>query len=763
MKKEKYMDSSLPAEERARDLLQKMNRKEKVGQVNQRLYGFHAYEKRNGELSVSRAFEEEVEAFQGLGVLYGLYRSDPWSGRDFENGLYGEDAVKAYNMLQRYVLEHSRLGIPMLLSTECPHGHQALDGYLLPVNLAMGATFHPKLVEKAYHVCGKQMRELGVDMALISMLDVLRDPRWGRSEECFGEDPLLCAVMAEAVVRAVEEEQVGTVAKHFAAQGETTGGVNASAARIGERELREIHLPPMKRCADAGAEGVMAAYNEIDGVPCHANPFLLKTILRDEMGFDGIVMADGFAVDRLTMLTDDEMRAGVLALSSGVDVSLWDNGFSRLEEALDKGLVSEEVLDDAVLRVLTMKFQRGLFEKPFLQEEKERTYQFYDCRENLELARESMVLLKNCDKMLPLSLEKEQKIAVIGPNAMDLYSQLGDYTPPQREGCADNLFEGISHLVKEKKKEQITVTGYPGCQSGGRNPQLLEEAVKGAKVSDVTILVLGGSSSRFGEVTFDKNGAAIVGSASKMDCGEGVDLAGLEIPEEQRELADAVYAAAKKTVTVIVAGRPYCIGAFAEKSNALLYAFYPGPRGGEALADLLFGMEEPSGRLPVSLPRHSGQLPVYYNHRSSYEGISYCDMEKGALYSFGEGFGYGCIEYADFQLESRELFIASGHSPQLTLSFRVDNRSEAPAYAVPMVFLRHKQGTIIPRIAELKWFEKFRLKPNECRQVQVQLGVEELSVWNREMEQKAEAGGLHLMLKDGARMLYEADVAITEK
>ena len=255
MANEKFRDSTLSPAERAADLLSRLTLREKVGQVNQRLYGFNSYARTGDRVELSEDFQKEVERWGGLGVLYGLYRADPWADKDYATGLTGDTAVRAYNLAQRYVIEHSRFGIPMLLSTECPHGHQALDGYLLPVNLAMGAAWNPALVEEAFGVVGSQIREMGVDFALVSMLDVLRDPRWGRSEECYSEDPYLCAKNAEAAVRGCLSGGVDAVAKHFCAQGETTGGVNASAARIGERELREIHMPPMAAAAKAGAKG----------------------------------------------------------------------------------------------------------------------------------------------------------------------------------------------------------------------------------------------------------------------------------------------------------------------------------------------------------------------------------------------------------------------------------------------------------------------------------------------------------------------------
>lgn len=462
MANEKFRDSTLSPAERAADLLSRLTLREKVGQVNQRLYGFRSYVRTGDAVELAEDFKREVERWGGLGALYGLYRADPWADKDYATGLTGDTAVRAYNLAQRYVIEHSRFGIPMLLSTECPHGHQALDGYLLPVNLAMGAAWNPALVEEAFGVVSSQLKEMGVDFALVSMLDVLRDPRWGRSEECYSEDPYLCAKNAEAAVRGCLSGGVDAVAKHFCAQGETTGGVNASAARIGERELREIHMPPMAAAAKAGAKGVMAAYNEIDGVPCHASDWLLQDVLRGEMGFDGIVMADGVAIDRLSVLTGGDAAAnGAYALSAGVDVSLWDEGFTHLEEAVARGLVSEDVLDRAVLRVLEMKFARGLFEHPYLEEKPLTQFTAAQYPQSLELARQSAVLLKN-DGILPLDAKAKRRVAVIGPNADAIYQQLGDYTPPLREGAGVTVLDGLKAALQNSEirfAEGCTVCG----------------------------------------------------------------------------------------------------------------------------------------------------------------------------------------------------------------------------------------------------------------------------------------------------------------
>ena len=719
-----------------------MTLQEKIGQLNQKLYGFGIYERNGDEISFSQEFKDEVEKYGGLGTLYGLYRADPWSQKDYENGLYGENAVKAYNQMQEYVLEYSRLNIPALLSTECPHGHQALDSYLLPVNLNMGATFHPELIHSAYSVCGKQLRQMGVDLALISLLDVVRDPRWGRSEECFSEDPYLCSRMAEQIVKAVQDEGVSVVAKHFAAQGECTGGINASAARIGERELREIHLPAMKACADAGVDGVMAAYNEIDGVFCHANHHLLTDILRDEMGFDGVVMADGCAIDQLNVVTGDCVRSGAAALRAGVDIGLWDEAYGHLDEALEKGYITEEDIDRAVLRVLELKVKRGLFESPLLDEnQKPEEYSYEKYPQALQIARESVVLLENRNDILPLSKET-RKIAVIGPNADAVYNQLGDYSPQvKRENCS-TVLDGVRSYLGDK------AVYARGCGVFDGTQEELEEAVKLAEQSDITILVLGGSSSRFGEVSFDANGAAISEHGVSMDCGEGVDTAELSLPAVQRELAEKIFATGSKVITVIIGGRAYALDEVAEKSDAVLYGFYPGMQGGKAIGEILFGEVNPSGRLPVSLPRCTGQLPVYYNYKNSYRSMHYYNIPDGAAYTFGYGKSYTNFEYEDISFGKKDVAIEELHKNGIQVEMSIKNIGEQDGYAVPLVYIAGEQGSVVRRAKELKGFQKIWLKKGESKKVSIFLPSEAFAVWNSEMKFTVEPGRVQIILEE---------------
>ena len=758
MANEKFRDSTLSPAERAADLLSRLTLREKVGQVNQRLYGFRSYVRTGDAVELAEDFKREVERWGGLGALYGLYRADPWADKDYATGLTGDTAVRAYNLAQQYVIEHSRFGIPMLLSTECPHGHQALDGYLMPVNLAMGAAWNPALVEEAFGVVGSQIREMGVDFALVSMLDVLRDPRWGRSEECYSEDPYLCAKNAEAAVRGCLSGGVDAVAKHFCAQGETTGGVNASAARIGERELREIHMPPMAAAAKAGAKGVMAAYNEIDGVPCHANAWLLRDVLRGEMGFDGIVMADGVAIDRLSVLTGGDAAAnGAYALSAGVDVSLWDEGFTHLEEAVARGLVSEDVLDRAVLRVLEMKFARGLFEHPYLEEKPLTQFTAAQYPQSLELARQSAVLLKN-DGILPLDAKAKRRVAVIGPNADAIYQQLGDYTPPLREGAGVTVLDGLRAALQNSE-----IRFAEGCTVCGGETTGIADAARLAAESDLVVLVLGGSSSRFaGKAIFDTNGAAVAGSALQMDCGEGVDASDLALPGAQNALAEAVFAEGKPVVTVVISGRPHAVQDVAEKSRALLWAFYPGPWGGQAIAEVLTGAVEPSGCLPVSVPRTTGQLPVYYNARASYDPMRYRDVPNTPLYPFGFGLHYAALAVEAVRCDGAVSAAALRAGETLTVRCSVRNAAERPAWATVQLYIQGLSGSVVRRVKELKAFEKVCLAPGETREVALQLGLEALGVWNRQMQFDAEPGAVRLMLEESGNPVWSTEVQITE-
>jgi len=491
-------------------LLKEMTLKEKVGQLNQRLYGWEVYEKTEDGIRLTDTFKDEVARWDSLGFLYGVFRSDPWSGKNQETGLNKEEALEVSRLIQTYIKEHTRLKIPVFLSEECPHGHQALESTTMPTNISVGASWNPDLYAQVQALVSEELREKGAHLSLISTLDVARDPRWGRTEECFSEDPFLTSRFSIAALKGLQGEDDELIApnkslavlKHFAAQGSVMGGHNAGPVSIGERELYDIHLLPMQYSVRAGAMLCMAAYNDLDGMPCHGNGQLLKDILRNEFGFSGVVMADGCALDRLLPLTGSHEQAAAWALSSGVDISLWDQVYPHLEEAVLQGILNEEVLDQAVCRVLELKEKMGLFEDshPTIQRSCERDKK----QLNLKLATESLVLIKNEGNVLPLN--DVEKVAVIGPNANSLYNLLGDYTPYKAGGVGVTFLDGMRQVFDGE------ICYAPGSKLTEALPGGIHHALEMAKDAEVILTVLGGCSTRDFTTAFDTNGAAISGS-----------------------------------------------------------------------------------------------------------------------------------------------------------------------------------------------------------------------------------------------------------
>ncbi|WP_320775638.1 glycoside hydrolase family 3 N-terminal domain-containing protein [Streptomyces sp. CRN 30] len=731
----RYRDPHAPVEDRVRDLLGRMTLTEKVGQVNQRLYGWDAYERTPDGHRLTDTFRTEVAAYDGMGALYGLQRADPWSGVGFADGITAADGARVADTVQRHVVENTRLGIPVLLVEEVPHGHQALDGTVLPVNLAVGATWDPALHEAAAEAAGAELRARGGHVALVSALDLVRDPRWGRAEECYGEDPHLAARFTEALVRGMDRAGAAVVLKHFAGQGATVGGRNSAATELGPRELHEIHLAAAHAGVRAGAAGVMAAYNELDGLPCVASHALLTGLLRERWGYDGIVMADGAAVDRLVRLAGDPVAAGAMALAAGCDLSLWDGCFPRLAEAVTRGLVSEAALDTAVARVLTLKFRLGLFEHPYTP----RRRTGVSAREVSErTARACVTLLAHDGQTLPLG-PAVRRIAVLGPTADSVPHQIGDYTAPQRPGTGVTVLAGI----RAAAPAGVEVTHGTGSALTGDDRSALPEAVALAAAADVAVLVLGGSSARDGATAFADNGAAVVGGSAPpgMTCGEGVDLADLALPAGQRALLDAVAATGTPVAVVLVQGRPHALPDLSRTAGAVLSAWYPGPWGGRAVADVLFGHAEPEGRLPVSVPRSAAHLPVYYNGKDhGYRG--YVDQPATARYPFGHGLSYTTVEYGAPVLSRTSV---TSDDPTLTCTVTVANTGDRPVRETVQLYVRRTSGgSSWPRTRELRGFTRLRLGPGESGTAVFAVDAETLASVTRDLTPGVEPGELLL-------------------
>lgn len=682
------------------ELLKQMTTKEKVGQLNQRLYGWQVYEKKQGQIVLTDYFKNEVLRFGSIGWIYGVFRADPWSGKNHETGLSLAESKTVSRLIQSYLKEHTRLKIPAFLVEECPHGHQGLHSTTTPVNFSVGASWNPTLYEQVQNIVAEELREKGAHVGLISTLDVTRDPRWGRTEECFSEDSFLTSCFAKAAVKGLQgafgQKNVLAVLKHLAAQGSSMGGHNAGPVNIGDRELREIHLPPMVAGVAAGASGVMAAYNDLDGIPCHMNPYLLQTILREENQFKGIVMADGCALDRLA----DRMsvkEAAVQALTSGVDVSLWDNVYPSIEEAVNEGLISMAVLDQAVLRVLRLKEKLGLFRDTdpvdiVSKREKKALVS--------KLATESIVLLKNHQSFLPINKKQKQSIALIGPHIKNIYHLLGDYTPFKEESACVTISQGM----KEYASEQISIKEALGCGMTEGNQQYLEEAMKIAKEADMIILTMGGSSIRDFGTVFDDNGAALQGS-NEMTSGENIDLADLAIPQCQLALIKALAKLGKPMVGLMISGRPHLIESIEDYFTSILYCGYPGQYGGEAISTLLFGARIPSGHLAVSIPTTEGQLPVYYNYRHQAFQGDYLDKKGRPKYQFGYGLTYGDITSTiDSVSMANNTVEIKGHAT---------NQSAIGGSTTIQVYLKAYAKTVIPRVKVLCGFKKIMLEKNQ--------------------------------------------------
>lgn len=710
--KQPYRNASLPIEQRVEDLLSRMTLEEKAGQLVC-LMGWDSYQINGTKVTISEKFRHEVDSLHA-GMYWAVFRADPWTRKTIANGLNPASAAQAANAMQRYAIEHTRLGIPIFLAEEAPHGHMAIGTTVFPTGLGMAATWNPQLMQQAGSVIGKEIRLQGGHISYGPVLDLSRDPRWSRVEETLGEDPYLSGAMGAAMVQGLGggglNHPYTTIAtlKHFIAYGTTEGGQNGAPSVVGPRELKQTFLPPFKRAIDAGALSVMTSYNSLDGVPCTSNKTLLADVLRDEWGFNGIVVSDLFSIDGLrgthhTVATTQQ--AGIAALHAGVDVDLGGNCYSQLIKAVREGKIRESDIDNAVRRVLRLKFEMGLFEHPYVDSNTASRHVHDDNAVAIarEAARSSITLLKN-DGILPLS--KDIKVAVIGPNADNVYNQLGDYTAPQADGKVVTVLKGISDVVGE-----TNCTYSRGCAVRDTNDCDIQEAVQAVQGTDVIIAVVGGSSARDFKTSYEDTGAASADQThvSDMECGEGFDRATLDLMGRQNELLAALKATGKPLVVVYIEGRPLNKNWADNHANALLTAYYPGEQGGNAIADVLFGDYDPAGRLPVSVPRHVGQLPVYYN-KPVPASHDYVEMSAQPLYPFGYGLSYSTFEYSDLKVVPTE---DGGHN----IMFKITNTGTLKGDEVAQVYVSYDKSSVVLPERQLKAFQRITLAPGETREV----------------------------------------------
>ncbi len=757
-----YQNPNLPVGDRLADLLARMTLEEKVAQL------LSVWEQKGALLDEEGRFVPEKAATEiphGLGHF--ARPSDRREKGSLGHGVSSRTAtetVELVNALQRFLVEKTRLGIPAMMHEEGLHGFAARDATHFPQAIALASTWDRELVEQVYEVTAREMRVRGARLALTPVVDVARDPRWGRIEETYGEDPYLVSEMGLASVRGFQGEspslaegRVFATLKHMTGHGQPESGTNIGPANISERILREVFFPPFERAVrEGGAQSVMASYNEIDGVPSHVNRWLLDDVLREEWGFEGTVVADYEALSQLVShhrVAESSPDAAVQALMAGVDVEFPDRKiYPELVGLVRQGVVEEALLDRAVARNLRLKFLAGLFEDPYADAEQAESLTGNDEARALALlaAEQAITLLKNDSRLLPLDLAKLERIAVIGPNAVEAY--LGGYSDEPRQ--AIGLLEGIKTHVGEAAE----VVFAPGVEVTAehnwyadevvlgdeeRNRQLIQEAVELAARADVAIVAIGGN-----EMTSREAWAE----------GHLGDRDSLDLVGQQEDLVRAIIAAGTPTVVVLVHGRPLSINYIAEAAPAILETWYLGQEAGTAIAGALFGEVNPGGKLPLTIPRSVGQLPHVYNYKpTARRGYLFADKEP--LWPFGYGLSYTTFRIDNLELSDPEI----GTEGSTTLSVDVTNSGQVAGDEVVQLYIRDLVSSVTRPVKELKGFHRVHVGPGETKRVSFTIGSEQLRFYDREMRRVVEPGEFELMVGANSRDVESIRLTVTSE
>lgn len=742
----KWNDTSLSSDERASALLADMTLEEKAGQLS----GVWAY-----EVLTDFLFDEN-KANNRLGM--GIGQITRLGGC---TSLSPNNAATLGNQIQEYLIGHTRLGIPALIHEESCAGYLIRDASIFPQALGVAATFDPSIGRQMGTYIREQMMAVGARQTLAPLMDVTRDPRWGRTEETYGEDPYLVSRMCSEYTSGLQGESqasgVLATGKHFVGYGAGEGGMNWAPAHIGQREMEEVYLYPFEAAVrTAGLLSVMPGYHEVDGIPCHTNKHLLEDILRRKWGFDGLIVSDYFAVRMIHSYhkaAEDAQSAAHMALDAGVDIELpsTDCYGAPLVSAVREGTVPEALVDQSVLRILRIKFALGLFEKPYVDAESAATH-FHTKGQNafaLDAAVKSMTLLKN-DGLLPLS-KSLRRIAVIGPNADSRRNLLGDYSFPAHvesliDQTQDNFAETPTpeseYSVEDSlpkmptvleglrvKIPQAEIRYAHGCTVLGGTDEQIAEAVEIARQAEVAILVMG-----------DK-----AGLISDCSSGEARDRTTLTLPGRQLELVQAIHQTGTPVVLVLVNGRPFSLGWEDAHLPAILEAWLPGEAGAHTIADVLFGDANPAGRLPITFPRSAGQVPTFYAHRPSggrshWKG-AYVDESNRPLYPFGHGLSYAAFDYYNFCLPN-----ATPIGGEIVCSVSITNVSEREGEEVVQLYIQDLIANDVTRpVKELKAFLRVRLAPHETRTVRFTVHTRQLAFLNRAMSFVVEPGE-HLVM-----------------
>lgn len=731
-----YKQADAPIEDRVNDLIGRMTIEEKIGQLSCP-FGWEMYDKHaDGTVGTSQKYREMMDTMP-VGSLWGVLRADPWTRKTLETGLNPALAAEATNALQRYAVDSTRLGIPLLLAEECPHGHMAIGATVFPTSLGQASTWNPELIRRMGEAIGLEARVQGGNIGYGPVMDIARDPRWSRMEESYGEDPVLSGEIGVAMMQgmqgddAADGKHVFSTLKHFAAYGVPEAGHNGGRANTGMRQLLSEYLPQFKKAVEGGATSIMTSYNSIDGVPCTANKQLLTDVLRDDWGFDGMIYSDLFSIEGIAQMraAANRKESAVKALKAGLDMDLGGQAFSgELKQALDEGLITEADIDRAVANVLRLKFKQGLFENPYSDPQTAAASVRSQAHRDIarEVATQGTVLLAN-DGVLPLA-PGVKRVAVIGPNADVPYNQLGDYTAPQAREEMVTVLDGMRNAMPGAQIEYVK-----GCAIRDTEGTDIPAAVRAARNADVAVVVVGGSSARDFKTKYIDTGAATAeegAGVSDMDCGEGFDRATLNLLGDQERLLEAVMATGTPTVVVYIQGRTLDMN-LASKANALLTCWYPGEQGGAAVADIITGKANPAGRLPVSVPRSVGQVPIYYSQNNR---NNYMDMDASPLYAFGHGLSYTTFEYSDLDIK------ADGLGKPVVVTCTIANTGDRDGDEVAQLYLTDVAASVSQPPMLLKAFERVSIPKGEKRTVTFTLQPADLEIYNDRMERVVEPG-----------------------